>query len=147
MRKLIAISTLVLTAAAIHAAGAAADAPSHAAYVPGELLVRFDAATLRLAESENREERRYAAALTDCLGNISTVLTLRLQAATRRLLGQRLAAVVVPFRRNVALNEVKWCIVDLMNNGKGDLDHSAIVTFIEHMAGVEVKKASAAKAP
>jgi serine protease len=42
MRKLIAISTLVLTAAAIQAAGAAADAPSHAAYVPGELLVRFD---------------------------------------------------------------------------------------------------------
>jgi len=80
------------------------------------LLVRFDAATLRLAERENREERRYAAALTDCLGNISTVLTLRLQAATRRLLDQRLAAVVGPFRRNVALNEVKWCAVDLMNN-------------------------------
>jgi 2-hydroxy-3-oxopropionate reductase len=30
----------------------------------------------------------------------------------------------------------------LMNDGKGDLDHSAIVTFIEDMAGVEVKKPS-----
>ena len=27
-----------------------------------------------------------------------------------------------------------------MNEGKGNLDHSAIVTFIEHMAGIEVKK-------
>src|SRR5580700_6548065 len=31
-------------------------------------------------------------------------------------------------------------LMALMNAGKGDLDHSAIVTFIEDMAGVEVKK-------
>ena len=31
-------------------------------------------------------------------------------------------------------------LMALMNEGKGDLDHSAIVTFIEGMAGVEVKK-------
>jgi 2-hydroxy-3-oxopropionate reductase len=31
-------------------------------------------------------------------------------------------------------------LMALMNDGKGDLDHSAIVTFIEDMAGVEVKK-------
>ncbi|MDX6606513.1 MAG: serine protease [Solirubrobacterales bacterium] len=43
MRKLIATTTLVLTAAAISAAGAAAaETPSHSAYVPGQLLVRFD---------------------------------------------------------------------------------------------------------
>src|SRR5262249_12031818 len=80
------------------------------------LLVRFDAATRRLNEVENREERRYNAALSDCLGNIATVLTLRLQAATRGLLATRLAAVFAPFRRNVVLNEVKWCAVDLLNN-------------------------------
>ena len=33
-------------------------------------------------------------------------------------------------------------LMALMNDGKGDLDHSAIVTFIEDMAGVEVKKPS-----
>jgi 2-hydroxy-3-oxopropionate reductase len=33
-------------------------------------------------------------------------------------------------------------LVSLMNNGKGDLDHSAIVQFIEGMAAVEVKKPS-----
>src|SRR5215471_13206496 len=34
-------------------------------------------------------------------------------------------------------------LMALMNDGKGDLDHSAIVTFIEEMAGIEVKKAAA----
>jgi 2-hydroxy-3-oxopropionate reductase len=31
-------------------------------------------------------------------------------------------------------------LMALMNEGKGDLDHSAIVNFIEDMAGIEVKK-------
>src|ERR1700674_912653 len=38
---------------------------------------------------------------------------------------------------------VQQMIMALMNEGKGDLDHSAIVTFVEQMAGVEVKKAAA----
>jgi 2-hydroxy-3-oxopropionate reductase len=38
---------------------------------------------------------------------------------------------------------VQQMIMALMNDGKGDLDHSAIVTFIEEMAGVEVKAARA----
>jgi 2-hydroxy-3-oxopropionate reductase len=41
---------------------------------------------------------------------------------------------------------VQQMIIALMNEGKGDLDHSAIVTFIEGMAGIEVKKGSAAGA-
>jgi 2-hydroxy-3-oxopropionate reductase len=34
-------------------------------------------------------------------------------------------------------------LIALMNDGKGSLDHSAIVTFIERMAGTEVKKPQA----
>jgi 2-hydroxy-3-oxopropionate reductase len=37
---------------------------------------------------------------------------------------------------------VQNILVSLVNNGKGDLDHSAIVQFIEGMAAVEVKKPS-----
>ena len=37
---------------------------------------------------------------------------------------------------------VQQMLMALMNEGKGDLDHSAIVNFIEDMAGVEVKKAA-----
>ena len=35
---------------------------------------------------------------------------------------------------------VQQMLISLMNEGKGNLDHSAIVTFIEQMAGIEVKK-------
>jgi 2-hydroxy-3-oxopropionate reductase len=35
---------------------------------------------------------------------------------------------------------VQQMLMALMNEGKGGLDHSAIVTFVEAMAGVEVKK-------
>ena len=41
---------------------------------------------------------------------------------------------------------VQQMIMALMNEGKGDLDHSAIVNFIEEMARCEVKKPSAASA-
>jgi 2-hydroxy-3-oxopropionate reductase len=37
-------------------------------------------------------------------------------------------------------------LLALINQGKGDLDHSAIVTFIEEMAGTEVRSAQTAKA-
>ncbi|HKE22532.1 MAG TPA: 2-hydroxy-3-oxopropionate reductase [Bryobacteraceae bacterium] len=40
---------------------------------------------------------------------------------------------------------VQQMIMALMNEGKGELDHSAIVNFIEDMAGVEVKAAAAAR--
>ena len=35
---------------------------------------------------------------------------------------------------------VQQMLISLMNDGKGNLDHSAIVTFIEQMANLEVKK-------
>jgi 2-hydroxy-3-oxopropionate reductase len=40
---------------------------------------------------------------------------------------------------------VQQMLMTLMNEGKGDLDHSAIVTFIERMAGIEVRKGHAAE--
>src|SRR4051794_39317424 len=41
---------------------------------------------------------------------------------------------------------VQQMLLALINDGKGNLDHSAIVTFIEDMAGIEIKKAMAAGA-
>jgi len=41
---------------------------------------------------------------------------------------------------------VQQMLMALMNEGKGQLDHSAIVQFIERMAGIEVKKELAAAA-
>jgi 2-hydroxy-3-oxopropionate reductase len=41
---------------------------------------------------------------------------------------------------------VQQILMALMNDGKGDLDHSAIVQFIEEMAGIEVQKPLGASA-
>jgi len=41
---------------------------------------------------------------------------------------------------------VQQMLMALMNQGKGDLDHSALVTFIEEMAGIEVKTPASASA-
>ena len=81
------------------------------------VLVRFDRRMVRLGREEITTEGRYTASLVDCLGNVSTVLTLRLQEATRRLIGGKLAEVFVPQRRSVVVNETKWCAIDLLNNG------------------------------
>jgi ABC-type multidrug transport system fused ATPase/permease subunit len=81
------------------------------------MIVRFDRALMRLARTENDADRRYVAALLDFLGNASTVIGLRLSAASRALLGRRMAAISAPLRRTVVLNEGKWFAVDLMGLG------------------------------
>lgn len=80
------------------------------------ILVKFDGIMLRLACEENRREGRYLAELVDCLGNISTVLTLRLQSPTRRSVASRFAAVSEPVRSSVMINEAKWGVIDLLDN-------------------------------
>ena len=79
------------------------------------VVVRFDRALMRLVAEQNRAERRYAAALTDALGNVATIASLRLQAVTRRLVGDRLAAAFPALRRAIVINEWKWCGVDLLS--------------------------------
>lgn len=78
------------------------------------VIVRFDRSLMRLARVENDADRRYVAALLDFLGNASTVIGLRLSAASRWLLGRRMEAISEPMKRTVVLNEGKWFAVDLM---------------------------------
>lgn len=85
--------------------------------VVATVIVRFDRRLMRLAAEENAAERRYSAGLLDFLGNVSTVVSLRLQEPTRAMLRQRLAAVFVPLRRSIVVNEFKWCSVDLLTVG------------------------------
>lgn len=80
----------------------------------GLVIVRFDQALMRLASRENQASRRYAAGLLDFIGNVSTVMSLRLQHASQRLLDKRLLTVFEPLKRAIVLNEWKWCAVDLL---------------------------------
>ena len=79
------------------------------------LLFGFDSALMRLAHAENVAERRYSAALLDCLGNMSTLLSLGLTRSTQRRLQQRRDAVNAPLSRAIVINEWKWCAVDLLS--------------------------------
>lgn len=81
------------------------------------IILRFDRALMQLARAENDAERRYAAAVLDFVGNAGTVIGLRLQAASRKVLGRRMEAVMVPLRRAVLVNEGKWFAVDLLGMG------------------------------
>jgi ATP-binding cassette subfamily B protein len=81
------------------------------------ILLRFDRVLMQLARAENDAERRYAAALLDFVGNAGTVIGLRLQAASRRLLGRRMDAVISPLKRAVMVGEGKWFAVDLLGMG------------------------------
>ncbi|MDM0043790.1 ABC transporter ATP-binding protein [Variovorax dokdonensis] len=78
------------------------------------VIVNFDRALMKLAWRENDADRRYVSALLDFLSNAQTVIGLRLSAASRKLLAGRMAAISVPLKRTVVLNEGKWCAVDLM---------------------------------
>jgi ATP-binding cassette subfamily B protein len=81
----------------------------------GCVIVRCDLVLMKLSERENHAERRYAAGLLDVLGNIGSVLCLRLQSSTHGLLARRLEAVFAPLKRAIVLNEVKWCAVDILS--------------------------------
>ncbi len=103
---LVALTLLSLTTGAVALAG----------YVLLALIiVRFDRLIMRLQVHETGAERRYVAGLLDLMGNVSNVLSLRVGEASRRLLGARLSAVFVPLRKNIVLNETKWCLVDLLS--------------------------------
>jgi ATP-binding cassette subfamily B protein len=78
------------------------------------IILYFDAKLMKLALEENEAERRYAAVLGDFLSNVSTLISLRLQAATRKMVGERLARAFAPMEKAMSLNEAKWCTVDLM---------------------------------
>lgn len=81
------------------------------------LLLRFDRVMVRLIRAENAAERRWQAALLDGLTNIASLRALRAAGAVRKAIAGRFAEVSAPLRRNVVVNEGKWCAIDLLNNG------------------------------
>jgi ABC-type bacteriocin/lantibiotic exporter with double-glycine peptidase domain len=89
---------------------------------------------MKLAARENQAERRYAAGLLDVLGNISSVMSLRLQATTHRLLAHRLEAVFGPLKRMIVLNEVKWCAVDILSVC---LTWGLVASYVWHGGGAQ----------
>ena len=79
------------------------------------IIVGFDRVMMRLATRENDLDRRYWSSLTDAMGNMLSVLALRMKVGVERLVASRLAAVAEPLRRAIVYNEAKWATVDILN--------------------------------
>ncbi|PHK97541.1 ABC transporter [Neolewinella marina] len=71
-------------------------------------VLAFDRPIIAATQETNERENDLLAGLTDNLGNIITVTTLRLGRQTSKQIDRRLKAVWPPFLRNTQLNEQKW---------------------------------------
>ena len=71
-------------------------------------VLAFDRPIIAVTQETNERENDLLAGLSDNLGNIITVTTLRLGRQTARQIMARLKAVWPPFLRNTRLNEQKW---------------------------------------
>ena len=102
------------------------------------LSTRFDKALMRLTMREMDLERRYAAGMSDFLGHMSTVLSLRLQQASALLLRKRMQAAFEPLGKIISLTEWKWCMVDLAST---TLTWSLVIGYVwtsTHHIGVGI---------
>ncbi len=76
-------------------------------------MAAFDRRLSRLSERQNKAEHHLAAGLFDYLGNIGTVLTLRLQKASRSEVERRIDAISAPRDRLVLVTEQKWFFIQM----------------------------------
>src|ERR1700712_2028252 len=91
------------------------------------LSSRFDKALMGHTRREMDLERRYAAGMSDFLGHMGTVLSLRLQQASRVLLKKRMQASFEPLGKIISLTEWKWCMVDLVSTA---LTWSLVIGYV-----------------
>ena len=77
-------------------------------------VLLFDEPIIRATKETNERENRLMARLNDSLGNIVTVLTLRLGGRTAENIDERAGEVWPPFLRRTRLNEQKWFVVAVL---------------------------------
>lgn len=77
-------------------------------------IFQFDKPYIKTLEQVNEEEHKVSATLFDSLSNVVTVITLRLQGRLQQTLMGRIMFVWPPFKKNVAINEWKWFVTDML---------------------------------
>lgn len=77
-------------------------------------VLAFDRPIIAATIETNERENELLAGLTDHLGNIITVTTLRLGRQTSKRIDKRVRAVWPPFLRNTQLNEQKWFTTSIL---------------------------------
>ena len=76
-------------------------------------VLYFDEPIIRANKETNDRENDLLSGLSDNLGNIITVITLRLGKRTAKTISNRVAGIWPPFLRNTKLNEFKWFSVSV----------------------------------
>lgn len=78
-------------------------------------VLAFDDPIIRANMETNDRENELMAGLSDNLGNIITVATLRLGKRTAQAIALRIDRVWPPFLRNTKINEAKWFTVSVLS--------------------------------
>jgi ATP-binding cassette, subfamily B, bacterial len=77
-------------------------------------IALYDRKLVPLYEQANTAENHIGSGLFDYISNMTTLLTLRLTKLTETNLGQRLLAIWPAYKKEIALNEVKWFIMNMI---------------------------------
>ena len=78
------------------------------------IILKFDKPYIKTLEEVNEREHVVSSTLFDSLSNVITVITLRLESRMEAGLLKKVQTILSPFRRNVAINEWKWFVVDML---------------------------------
>jgi ABC-type multidrug transport system fused ATPase/permease subunit len=78
------------------------------------VIRRFDRELIPQVRKTNEAEHHLSAALYDYIGNIVTVLTLRMQGNTSEEIQARYERIKLPFWREITINEWKWGSISLL---------------------------------
>jgi len=78
------------------------------------IIRRFDRDLVPLVRKTNESEHHLSSALYDYIGNIITVLTLRMQGNTGNEIQARYERIKTSFMREIVVNEWKWAFINFL---------------------------------
>jgi ATP-binding cassette subfamily B protein len=99
-------------------------------------VVLFDRKLIPLYDTQNEIDNHAGAVLFDYISNMTTVLTLRLAELTRSNLFQRMITVWPFFRKDVVLNEIKWCSIGILLTAAQSIILIGYIVHSLHTTGV-----------
>jgi len=78
------------------------------------IILIFDKPFIATQSEINERESAVSATLFDSLSNILTVISLRLEKRMEAGLFKKVMELLLPFKKNVAVNEWKWFVTDML---------------------------------
>lgn len=78
------------------------------------IILKFDKPYMQTLDEVNEGEHVVSSTLFDSLSNVVTVITLRLESRMENGLLEKVKMILKPFKRNVAINEWKWFVTDML---------------------------------